>query len=170
MTDTTAVNPGSVAQAQAAAGAPFRIEVVIIPVADFDRAKGFYTGLAWRVDAEANAPTGYRLMQLTPPGSTASIIFGTQVTSAPPGSADVLMTVDNIDDARAELLARGVDVTEVFHDAQGGVGGGFHVGSEGRASGPDPDRRSYASYASFNDTEGNRWILQELTTRFPGRV
>lgn len=170
MTDSTAVNPDSDTQAPASTGTPFRIEVVIIPVADFDRAKSFYTGLGWRVDAEANAPTGYRLMQLTPPGSATSVIFGTQVTSGEPGSSDVLMAVDDVGVAREELLARGVDVSEVFHDANGGVGGGFHIGTEGRASGPDPDRRSYASYASFKDTEGNRWILQELTTRFPGRV
>ena len=86
------------------------------------------------------------------------------------GVLDVLMAVENVEVARDELLARGVDVSEVFHDVNGGFGGGFHIGTEGRASGPDPDRRSYASYASFNDTEGNRWILQELTTRFPGRV
>jgi catechol 2,3-dioxygenase-like lactoylglutathione lyase family enzyme len=170
MSSSTEVNPGTSTQEPAATATPFRIEVVIIPVADFDRAKGFYTGLGWRVDAEANSPTGYRLMQLTPPGSSASVIFGTQVTSAAPGSSDVLMAVENVDVARDELVARGIDVSEVFHDVNGGFGGGFHIGTEGRAPGADPDRRSYASYASFNDTEGNRWILQELTTRLPGRV
>jgi catechol 2,3-dioxygenase-like lactoylglutathione lyase family enzyme len=170
MTSSTDVNPGTSSTSPGPTTTSFRIEVVIVPVADFDRAKGFYTGLGWRVDAEANSPTGYRLMQVTPPGSQASVIFGTEVTSAQPGSSDVLMAVDDVETARAELLARGVEVSEVFHDANGGVGGGFHRGTEGRASGPDPDRRSYASYASFNDTEGNRWLLQELTTRLPGRV
>lgn len=167
---STEMNPGTSTTSPGQTGTSFRIEVVIIPVADFDRAKSFYTGLGWRVDAEANSPTGYRLMQVTPPGSHASVIFGTDVTSAQPGSSDVLMAVDDVDVARAELISRGVEVSEVFHDANGGVGGGFHKGTEGRASGPDPDRRSYASYASFHDSEGNRWILQELTTRFPGRV
>ncbi|WP_235509676.1 VOC family protein [Terrabacter sp. Soil811] len=167
---STEVEPGTNATSPGPSGTTFRIEVVIIPVADFDRAKAFYTGLGWRVDAEANSPTGYRLLQVTPPGSPASVIFGTEVTTAQPGSSDVLMAVADIDAARSELVARGVDVSEVFHDAKGGVGGGFHRGTEGRASGPDPDRRSYASYASFHDSEGNRWILQELTTRLPGRV
>lgn len=110
-------------------------------------------------------------MQLTPPGSNASVIFGTKVTAAQPGSADgLLLVVDDIDAARKELQWRGVEVSDVFHDAGGGLGGGFHVGDEGHAPGPDPERRSYASYASFNDSEGNRWILQEITTRLPGRV
>jgi catechol 2,3-dioxygenase-like lactoylglutathione lyase family enzyme len=154
------------------AAIPFRLEVVVIPVADFDRAKDFYAGrLGWRVDAEANLDTGYRLMQLTPPGSTASIIFGTQVTAAQPGSSDgLLLVVDDVDAARDELMSRGVEVSEVFHDAGGGLGGAFHVGNEGRAPGPDPERRSYASYASFNDPDGNRWVLQEITERLPGRV
>ncbi len=163
-----------VSNADAAAdvtGVPFRLEVVVIPIADFDRAKDFYVRLGWRIDAESNLDDGYRLMQLTPPGSSASVIFGTQVTAAQPGSADgLLLVVDDIDDARKELAWRGVKVSEVFHDAGGGLAGGFHVGDEGRAPGHDPERRSYASYASFHDTEGNRWILQEITTRLPGRV
>jgi catechol 2,3-dioxygenase-like lactoylglutathione lyase family enzyme len=157
--------------ASGAATVPFRLEVVVIPVADFDRAKSFYVGLGWRVDAEAALDDGYRLMQLTPPGSKASIIFGTRVTSAQPGTFDgLLLAVDDIDTARNELLSRGVDVSGVFHDAGGGLGGGFHVGNEGRATGHDPERRSYASYASFRDSEGNRWVLQEIKTRLPGRV
>ena len=149
----------------------FRLEVVVIPVADFDRAKDFYVGLGWRVDAELDAGNGYRLMQVTPPGSNASIIFGTQVTAAQPGSCDgLLLVVDNVDAAREELRSRGVEVSEVFHDASGGLGGGFHIGDEGRASGPHPERLSYGSYASFNDSEGNRWLLQEITERLPGRV
>ena len=153
------------------AAVSFRLEVVIIPVADFDRAKNFYVGLGWRVDAEVSADNGYRLMQLTPPGSKASIIFGTQVTAAQPGSCDgLLLVVDDVAAAREELRSRGVEVSEVFHDASGSLGGGFHIGDEGRAPGPDPERRSYASYASFNDSEGNRWLLQEITERLPGRV
>lgn len=144
--------------------------MVVIPIADFDRAKNFYLGLDWRLDAEVDFK-GYRLMQVTPPGSHASVIFGTQVTAAQPGSADgLVLVVDNIDAAREDLTSRNVDVSELFHDANGGVGGGFHIGNEGRASGRDPQGRSYASYASFQDTEGNRWILQEITERFPGRV
>lgn len=168
---STQVKKESVAGASGVAAVPFRLEVVVIPVADFDRAQTFYAGLGWRVDAEADLDDGYRLMQLTPPGSNASIIFGTRVTAAQPGSFDgLLLVVDDIDAARNELLSHGVEVSEVFHDAGGGIGGGFHVGTEGRASGHDPERRSYASYASFNDTEGNRWVLQEITTRLPGRV
>lgn len=150
---------------------PFRLEVIVIPVADFDRAKDFYVGLGWRFDGEVTLDGGYRLAQLTPPGSNASIIFGTQVTAAQPGSFDGLyLVVDDIDSARNELISRGVDVSEPFHDAGGTIIGGFHVGDDSRAPGPDPEGRSYATYASFNDTEGNRWILQEITQRLPGRV
>ena len=150
---------------------PFRLEVVVIPVADYDRAKKFYVGLGWRVDADVDGGNGYRLMQLTPTGSGASVIFGTQVTAAQPGSADgLLLAVDDLDAARADLLSRGVDVSPAFHDANGSLAGGFHIGDEGRAFGHDPEGRSYATYASFNDSEGNRWLLQEITTRLPGRV
>ncbi len=149
----------------------FRLEVVVVPVADYDRARDFFINLGWRVDADVDGGGGYRLMQLTPPGSAASVIFGTQVTVAEPGSLDgLLLAVDDIEAARSALTARGVSVSESFHDANGGLGGGFHIGDEGRAYGPDPERRSYATYASFFDSEGNRWILQELTTRLPGRV
>jgi catechol 2,3-dioxygenase-like lactoylglutathione lyase family enzyme len=165
------VSNANAAAAPDVTGVPFRLEVVVIPVADFDRAKDFYVGLGWRVDAEANLDGGYRLMQLTPPGSNASVIFGTQVTAAQPGSADgLLLVVDDIDAARNELKSRGVEVSEPFHDAGGGLAGGFHVGEEGRAPGHDPERRSYATYASFHDTDGNRWVLQEITERLPGRV
>jgi len=168
MTDT------QVRSAQAAipsARVPLRLEVVVIPVADYDRAKAFYTRLAWRFDGELNLEGGYRLSQFTPPGSTASIIFGTQTTSAQPGSFDgLILVVDDIDVARDDLMSLGVDVSEVFHDAEGAVIGGFHIGDSGRAPGPDPERRSYASYASFDDSEGNRWVMQEITERAPGRV
>ena len=165
------VAEGNAATASGTTAVPFRLEVVVVPVADFDRAKAFYTGLGWRVDAEADLDDGYRLMQLTPPGSKASIIFGTQVTAAQPGSLDgLLLVVDNIDEARNALLAQGVEVSEAFHDARGGPIGGFQIGDQGRAPGHDPQGRSYATYASFHDTEGNRWLLQEITQRLPGRV
>jgi catechol 2,3-dioxygenase-like lactoylglutathione lyase family enzyme len=158
-------------EASGAAAVPMRLEVVVVPVADVDRAKSFYQGLGWRLDAEASAGDDYRLMQLTPPGSHASIIFGKGVTTAEPGSIDsVVLAVDDIDAARDELIARGVEVSEVFHDAGGGLGGGFQAGTEGRAPGRDPQGRSYASYASFSDPDGNGWLLQEITERLPGRV
>jgi catechol 2,3-dioxygenase-like lactoylglutathione lyase family enzyme len=150
---------------------PFRLEVVVIPVADFDRARNFYLNLGWRVDVDMQLGDGKGVMHITPPGSHTSILFGTRVTAAQPGSLDgLLLAVDNIDVARDALIGRGVEVGEVFHAADGGLSGGFHIGEEGRAPGHDPERRSYASYASFNDSEGNRWILQELTERLPGRV
>ena len=153
--------------------APFsmRIEGVVIPIADHDRARAFYTALGWRVDADVDDGRGYRLAQFTPPGSNASVLFGTAVTGQRPGSADgLLLVVDDVVAARAALRDRGADVSEVFHAADGVLGGGFHPGSIGRALGTDPERRSYASYASFEDPDGNRWILQEVTDRLPGRT
>ncbi len=148
-----------------------KLEVVVVPVADVDKAKDFYQGMGWRLDADVSAGDDYRLVQLTPPASNASIIFGRGVTSAQPGSIDsLLLAVDDIDAARNELISRGVDVSEVFHDAGGGLGGGFIADPARRAPGPDPERRSYASYASFKDPDGNGWLLQELTERLPGRV
>jgi catechol 2,3-dioxygenase-like lactoylglutathione lyase family enzyme len=168
---TTQLTDTTTRPASGATAVPFRLEVVVIPVADVDRAKGFYEGLGWRLDADVPGADGYRLVHLTPPRSDASIIFGNGVTSAQPGSLDGLMlAVDDIDEARAELVSHGVDVSEPFHDAEGGLGGGFHAGNQGRAEGPDPERRSYATYASFHDTEGNRWLLQQVTTRLPGRL
>lgn len=149
----------------------FRLEVIVIPVSDVDRAKSFYLRLGWRFDGEITRDDGYRLMQLTPPGSNCSIIFGHGVTSARPGSFDgLLLAVDDIDAARDKLISQGVEVSETFHEADGGVVGGFHVGNEQRAAGRDPEGRSYASYASFNDPDGNRYVLQEITERLPGRV
>lgn len=163
--DTAAGSPG-------ATTGPLRLEVVVIPVADFDRAKEFYGDrLGWRFDGELNLDGDYRLTQFTPPGSNASIIFGNQITAAQPGSADgLILAVDDIQTARDGFVALGVEVSEVFHDAGGATIGGFHIGDEGRAPGPDPEGRSYASYASFEDSEGNRWVLQEITERLPGRV
>ena len=146
-----------------------RLEVVIVPVADVERAKRFYGSLGWRLDAEAEAGD-FHLVQMTPTGSTASIIFGKGVTSDQPGSIDSLrLAVDDIEVARDELIARGVQVGEVFHDAGGGLGAGFQP-SEAHAPGRDPEGRSYASYASFRDPDGNGWLLQEITQRLPGRV
>jgi catechol 2,3-dioxygenase-like lactoylglutathione lyase family enzyme len=150
----------------------FKLEVVIVPVADVDRAKRFYLGLGWREDVDVAGPQGYRALHMTPTGSSASILIGNRgVTSAQPGSvAGLLLAVQDIDAARAELIARGVEVSEVFHDAGGSLGGGFIAASEARAAGRDPQGRSYASYASFSDPDGNGWLLQELTERLPGRV
>ena len=144
-----------------------KLEVVVVPVSDVDKAKDFYQALGWRLDADFTRDEDFRVVQLTPPGSQCSIIFGTGITSAAPGSADGLqLTVTDIDAARAELTDRGADVSEVFHDA----GGVFHhAGTEGRVSGPAPDHQSYGSFASFSDPDGNGWLLQEITTRLPGR-
>ena len=147
-----------------------KLEVVVIPVSDVDRAKAFYKRLGFREDIDVSGGDGYRAVQLTPPGSACSIIFGKGVTSARPGSLDrLLLAVSDMDAARDELRSRGVEVS-VFHDAGGGLGGGFIARPEGRASGPDPQRRSYATYASFSDPDGNVWLLQEIKERLPGRV
>jgi len=145
----------------------FTLEVIVLPVADVDRAKAFYESLGWRLDADVVGDGGFRVVQLTPPGSPASIIFGSDVTAAAPGSIQGLyLVVDDVDAARADLVGRGVNVSEVYHDA----GGVFeHAGSEHRVPGPDPDRASYGSFASFNDPDGNRWVLQEIRERLPGR-
>jgi catechol 2,3-dioxygenase-like lactoylglutathione lyase family enzyme len=145
-----------------------RLEIVVLPVSDVDRAKQFYVGLGWRLDADFVVDDGFRVIQLTPPGSPCSIIFGTGVTDAAPGSAGGLyLVVDDIEAVRAELVDHGAQVSDVFHDA----GGVFHhAGTTARVSGPDPERRSYCSFASFSDPDGNGWMLQEVTTRAPGRV
>ena len=144
-----------------------RLEVVVLPVSDVDRAKEFYAVLGWRLDADFVDGDDFRVVQLTPPGSPCSIIFGTGITTAAPGSADGLyLVVDDIEAARAELVGHGAQVSDVFHDA----GGVFHhAGTTARVPGPDPQRRSYASFASFRDPDGNSWMLQEVTTRLPGR-
>jgi catechol 2,3-dioxygenase-like lactoylglutathione lyase family enzyme len=153
-----------------AAAVRMRLEVVVLPVADVDRAKAFYAGLGWRLDGDAGGGD-FRLVQVTPPGSNASIIFGRGVTAGEPGSVDgLVLAVDDIETARDALAAQGVEVSEAFHEAGGGLVGGFHPGNEQRASGPDPEGRSYATYASFNDPDGNRWVLQEIRERLPGRV
>jgi catechol 2,3-dioxygenase-like lactoylglutathione lyase family enzyme len=145
-----------------------KLEVVVLPVSDVDRAKAFYEGAGFRLDTDVSVGDGFRVVQVTPPGSEAAIIFGDGVTSAEPGSTQGLqLVVSDIDAARAGLLGRGVDVSEVFHEA----GGVFHhAGTEGRVPGPAPERASYGSWLAFNDPDGNGWLIQEVTTRRPGRM
>jgi catechol 2,3-dioxygenase-like lactoylglutathione lyase family enzyme len=145
----------------------------VLPVADVDRAKEFYGRIGWRLDADFAAGDDFRVTQFTPPGSGCSVIFGKNVTAAAPGSAQGLyLIVSDIEAARGELLGRGVKISEVFHDA-----GGVHAGTDEpylfgrlRVSGPDPENRSYQSFASFKDPDGNGWLLQQITTRLPGRI
>jgi len=149
-----------------------KLEVVVIPVSDVDRAKAFYAGIGWRLDADF-AGDKFRVIQFTPPGSGSSVIFGKNVTAAAAGSAQGLyLIVTDMAAARDELLSRGVAISEVFHD-----GGDVHEGTDEpylfgrlRVSGADPERRSYRSFASFSDPDGNGWLLQEVTARLPGRV
>ena len=145
-----------------------KIEVILLPVSDVDRAKSFYERMGWRLDADFVTGPDFRVVQLTPPGSEASIIFGTGLTSAAPGSVEGLqLTVTDIEAARASLVDLGIDVGEVFHD-EGGVF--HHAGTEARVPGPAPDHATYGSFASFRDPDGNGWLLQEITTRLPGRI
>ena len=138
----------------------FRLEVIRVPVSDVDRAKDFYQGLGWRLDADLSLGDGIRAVQMTPPGSACSVSFGTGITPAPPGSSQGMeLVVDDIDAARAELVGDGAEVSEVFH----------RDGAK-QVPGPDPERRSYRSLASFDDPDGNGWLLQEVTTRLPGRT
>jgi len=150
-----------------------KLEIVIIPVSDLDRAKEFYAKLGWRLDADFDNGKDFRVMQFTPPGSGCSVIFGKNVTSAAPGSAQGLyLIVSDIEAARKEMVGRGVKISEVFHDP-----GGEYAGSDQpylfgrrRVGGRDPEHRSYRSFASFSDPDGNGWLFQEITTRLPGRV
>jgi catechol 2,3-dioxygenase-like lactoylglutathione lyase family enzyme len=144
-----------------------KLEVIVIPVSDVDKAKSFYTTLGWREDADFSTSEDFRVIQVTPPGSPASVIFGTGLSSAEPGSSQGLhLVVTDIEAARADVAGRGIEISEVFHDA----GGVFHrAGTEGRVDGPDPKHTSYGSFASFEDPDGNGWILQEITERLPGR-
>jgi catechol 2,3-dioxygenase-like lactoylglutathione lyase family enzyme len=142
-----------------------KFEVVTIPVSDVDRAKTFYENLGWRLDADFTTSDDH-VVQFTPPGSPCSIHFGTNLTTAVPGSAQgLLLVVSDIQAARDELIRRGVEASEVFHFA-----GWNRIDPSGRLSGPAPDRRTYASFASFSDPDGNGWLLQEITTRLPGRI
>jgi catechol 2,3-dioxygenase-like lactoylglutathione lyase family enzyme len=150
-----------------------KFEIAVIPVSEVERAKQFYANLGWRFDAEFTSGDDFHVIQFTPPGSGASVIFGRNVTSAKPGSAQGLyLIVSDIDAARKELLARGIKVSEIFHggdNAHTGTDEPYLFGSI-RLNGPDPQRRSYHSYASFSDPDGNGWLLQEVTNRLPGRV
>jgi catechol 2,3-dioxygenase-like lactoylglutathione lyase family enzyme len=157
---------------ESAAGAPpvkageVKLEVAVVPVSDVDRAKRFYEGLGWRLDADIAAGDDFRVVQSTPPGSGCSIQFGTNITSAVPGSAQsAYLIVSDLEAARDELVARGVEVSEVFHE--GTRGARFH--DAGRVAGPSPDASSYGSFAAFSDPDGNGWLLQEIKTRLPGR-
>ena len=146
-----------------------KLEVVVIPVSDVDRVKEFYAGLGWRLDADFSFDNGFRVVQVTPPGSACSIQFGPNMTTAAPGSVrNLYLIVADIEAARDELTARGAVVSEAFHAAS--PGGQFLPGDSGRVSGPAPDHQSYGTYATFSDPDGNGWLLQEITTRLPGRI
>lgn len=143
-----------------------KLEVIVLPVSDVDRAKDFYQRLDFRLDADFVIDDGYRVVQLTPPGSAASIMIGTGISSAPAGSVQgLLVAVPDIEVARADLTARGVDVSELFHEADPFV----HADPRHRIAGAHPDRATYGTYASFSDLDGNGWLLQEISTRLPGR-
>jgi catechol 2,3-dioxygenase-like lactoylglutathione lyase family enzyme len=149
-----------------------KFEIVVIPVSDVDRAKAFYAKLGWRLDADYDNGKDFRILQFTPPGSGSSVIFGKNVTSAAPGSAQGLyLIVSDLQAARKDLLDRGVQISEVFHNEgiYAGTDETYLFGSV-RVSGPDPEHRSYRSFASFKDPDGNGWLFQEITTRLPGRI
>jgi catechol 2,3-dioxygenase-like lactoylglutathione lyase family enzyme len=162
---TTAVRPNNATNDPRVGKVDLKLEVVTIPVSDVDRAKTFYESLGWRLDADFSTSDDH-VVQFTPPGSPCSIHFGTNLTTAVPGSAQgILLIVSDIQAARDELVRRGVEASEVFHFA-----GWNRVDPRGRLSGPAPERRPYASFVSFNDPDGNGWLLQEITTRLPGRI
>ena len=169
---TTTVAMNEVIHKMGVKPADMKFEIVVIPVADIDRAKKFYGSLGWRLDADFDNGADFRVIQFTPPGSGCSVIFGKNVTAAAPGSAQGLyLIVSDIAAARAELLNRGVEISEVFHSE------GVYAGSDEpylfgrvRVNGRDPNHGSYRSFASFHDPDGNGWLLQEITTRLPGRI
>lgn len=161
---STALPSKQVVKNPGASPIDMRLEVVVLPVSDIDRAKHFYSTLGWRLDIDfKSGDDDYRVIQMTPPGSGCSVIFGKNVSAAAPGSAKGLhLIVTDIEATRAELVRRGIDISEPFHDA----GGVFHhADAKDRVSGPNPQRQSYASYASFSDPDGNGWLLQEVTAR-----
>ncbi len=150
-----------------------KFEIVVIPVSDVDRAKEFYARLGWRLDADYDSGKDFRVIQFTPPGSGCSIIFGKNVTPAAPGSSQGLyLIVSDIQAARKALLDRGLEISEVFHDAAGVYAGTDepYLFGRVRVSGPDAEHRSYRSFASFHDPDGNGWLFQEITARLPGRI
>src|SRR5437016_384321 len=166
MATSSAINNEPVASG---AKVDMKFEVIVIPVADVDRSKAFYSKLGWRLDADFSFDNGFRVVQFTPPGSGCSVQFGTKITSAAPGSAQGLyLIVSEIEAARDELVTRGAEVSEAFH--AGTPGAQFQRdGTGGRVSGPAPDHASYRTFASFSDPDGNSWLLQEIKTRLPGR-
>jgi catechol 2,3-dioxygenase-like lactoylglutathione lyase family enzyme len=174
MTNSTEPKSSETASETAKVGAvAMKFEIVVIPVSDIDRAKSFYGGLGWRLDADFASGDDWRVIQFTPPGSGSSVIFGKNVTAAVPGSAQGLyLVVSDIETARQGLLGRGVEISEVFHGADDVYAGTDepYIFGRVRVGGPDPEHRSYRSYASFRDPDGNGWLLQEVTSRLPGRV
>jgi catechol 2,3-dioxygenase-like lactoylglutathione lyase family enzyme len=164
-TDTT-----TTATTGAVGSVDLRLEAVVIPVSDVDRAKAFYSTLGWRLDADFGFDNGFRVVQFTPPGSPASVQFGSKITTAAPGAAQGLyLVVSDIETARNELAALGIEVSEVFHPETPGAQ--FQPdGTDGRVAGPAAEKASYGSFATFHDPDGNAWLLQEVTTRLPGRV
>jgi catechol 2,3-dioxygenase-like lactoylglutathione lyase family enzyme len=145
-----------------------KLEVLVIPVSDVDRAKQFYASLGWRLDVDIAKDEQFRVVHFTPPGSHCSVLFGKGVTTQAPGSGQGFhLIVSDLNAVRATLVGQGVEVSEIFHD----IGGLFHhAGTEGRVSGPHPEGKSYGSFAAFSDPDGNGWIFQEVTTRLPGRI
>jgi catechol 2,3-dioxygenase-like lactoylglutathione lyase family enzyme len=171
--NSTDVRSDLVGKAATTAQIDMKLEIVVIPVSDVDRAKRFYGSLGWRLDADFAAGADYRVIQFTPPGSGCSVIFGTNVTAAAPGSAQGLyLIVSDVEAARQALLARGVEISELFHDAADDHAGpdAPYLFGRRRLSGADPAHQSYRSFASFSDPDGNGWLFQEITTRLPGRV
>jgi catechol 2,3-dioxygenase-like lactoylglutathione lyase family enzyme len=166
------IDGGSRESTRTAGGDPvdLKFEVVVIPVADADRSKAFYSGLGWRLDADFSFDNGFRVVQFTPPGSQCSVQFGTKITGAPPGSAHGLyLIVSDVQAGRDELMNQGAKVSEVFH--AGAPGAQLNPESTNdRVGGPDPDNKSYSSFATFEDPDGNSWLLQEVTNRLPGRL
>jgi predicted enzyme related to lactoylglutathione lyase len=163
---STSMQTGNAIESLGTLAFDMTLEIVVIPVSDVDRAKRFYRELGWRLDIDFKSGDDYRVIQFTPPGSGCSIMFGRNITTAAPGSAQGLhLVVSDIETARNELLRRGIAISEPFHD----TGGVFHhVDGKGIESGPNPQRQSYASYASFSDPDGNGWVVQEITTRLSG--
>jgi len=166
---TNELRTNDAAASASAAPADMKLEVIVIPVSDVDRAKEFYSKLGWRLDADRSAGSDFRLIQFTPPGSASSIQFGVSLTSAAPGSAQgLILAVSDIEAARAQLAAHGVDASDVFHCETGTACRFPGVGV--RVNGSQPEHLSYSSFVSFSDPDGNSWVLQEVTRRLPGRV
>lgn len=169
----TDMNREASAEAPKLRGLDIKLEIVVIPVSDVDRAKAFYANLGWRLDADFASGDDWRVIQFTPPGSACSVIFGSNVTAAAPGSAQGLyLVVSDLMAVRSDLIARGVVVSHPFHDADGVYAGADEPYLFGRVrlGGVDPEHRSYRSFAAFDDPDGNRWLMQEVTARLPGRV